>query len=51
MKVSITARTPIINLGVSYNPSIDIESEAAVKFCGKWIILNIAAKKICPKKG
>jgi hypothetical protein len=50
-KVSTTAMTPIINLGTANKLSIDTESEAAFRICGKSMILNIAAKKICPKNG
>jgi hypothetical protein len=49
--VSITAKTPIINLGVSNNLSTDVASEVGFRICGKSMILNIAAKKICPKNG
>jgi hypothetical protein len=50
-KVSITARIPIINLGTANNPPIDIEPEVVLTLPGKSMILNIAAKSICPKNG
>jgi hypothetical protein len=50
-KVSITAMIPIINLGIANNPSMETEPEFAFRLCGKSMILNIAAKNICPKNG
>ena len=50
-KVSMTAMIPIINLGTANNPSIDTEPEVVLRLCGKLMILNIAAKNICPKNG
>jgi hypothetical protein len=50
-KVSTIAMIPIINLGTANSPSIDTEPEIVLRLCGKLMILNIAAKNICPKNG
>ena len=50
-KVSITEIAPIINLGTANTVSIDIDSEPVFTIFGKSIILNIVARRICPKKG
>ena len=49
--VSKTDIAPIINLGTANKVSIDTDSPPLFTMCGKFIILNIVARMICPKKG
>jgi hypothetical protein len=50
-KVSITEIAPIINRGTANAVSMDNDSEPVFTIFGKLIILNILARRICPKNG
>ena len=50
-KVSTIAIAPIIKRGTANKDSIEDASDTVFKYSGKFINLNTAAKKICPKNG